>query len=577
MSLNNLIYLADFEVLDNSNTSIILKYSSETYPGYENRIMVPIFLSQSISFGSSLGGTVSNTIGEIVLQNSDQDLDYLNSYIFAGGTVTVKIYDPTTNIITQLLVQKLEQPIFEWDTISIVLTDLSTQLDNPLQTVKYLGNNVAPDGLEGSADLKDQFKPLLFGLCSNISPKLVNSSKLIYQVAHNQVDLIINVFSNGAYLKHSALTITSLADFQDDLKAPISGEFTVYSGAEGSYIRLNLATGTITLTALEKLNPKLNTPASIVWRILAYFGYTFDSASVIGQELLTQLGIVITTQGGIPLISQAETFGGSSVTEQALVTQLGVNITTQNGVLLVSQAETITADSDFSYIDSKCGEICGLFVDSNSGMTVQAAIDFILSGLGIWSGFDGSNKFRMYYLGDPSLEPVLSIGLDKPLDRFGITAMSVSSPSYNGKVALVKEVNINYDKNYSVQAASSLAGMVADELVNRVEWLGKGFRVAKKSVTGLPINSQVLTYDSSLVGQIAAENEAQRILDLTSVPTNFVVLTVQMPVTDLVKLYPCGVITLYHSRFGWETGVRAIILSYEADFLKESANLTLWV
>jgi hypothetical protein len=62
---------------------------------------------------------------------------------------------------------------FSWSQLTISLRDRQAELNAPLQTVTYAGNNVLPSGLEGVAtDIKGKEKPRLYGYGWQLSPVL---------------------------------------------------------------------------------------------------------------------------------------------------------------------------------------------------------------------------------------------------------------------------------------------------------------------------------------------------------------------------------------------------------------------
>lgn len=271
-----LIYLADI-----THSAGTLRYSSKskvvvsgnTYLPY---IKQPAFFSQSISFDNSFGGAITTSVGELIILNYERTLDSLKDLIIEGYTLTLSTYDTVSLAQTTVLVKKIEQLVFEWDQISVRLTDEGAKFDKPLQTSLYLGTNTLPNGVEGVLDLKDKPKPLLYGRVSNFTPVLVNTSKYIYQISSGTVEQVVSVMSNGSYITPSSNTIASLADLTSDAvgKIPLAGTFTFYSGAEGSFIRVAMESGTLTCTAWEKISPINCSIASIVKRVMASAGYS---------------------------------------------------------------------------------------------------------------------------------------------------------------------------------------------------------------------------------------------------------------------------------------------------------------
>jgi len=517
-------YLVDLDIASSTGVAVNLRYSTGTTitaggSTYTGKIAQPAFLSQSIAIDSGLGGAISSSIGELILTNTKRDLDVYKDHIFEGKTLTLYSYDTVTAIRTKLLVQVIEQAAFEWNQVSIRLQNRSATLDKPLQTLKYTGLNVLPgttaaNTLEGVTDLKDKLKPLIFGRVSNMTPVLVNTSRLIYQISSGTVEQVVNVLTNGAYLSRSANVIASYADFVSDLstKAPAGGYYTSYTNSEGSFIRIGMSTGQLTCTVWEKKSVLANSPAQVILRILTSFGYT--------------------------------------------------------------SADYVSAD--FTLLDSKIADNVGIVVQDNE--TIASILTSICTSIGAWWGVDQNNLFRIYYFGDLTATPIVSIHTQTSPDAFGITSFDFTGASYNGQVVPVRKVSLQYDKNWSVQNKESLAGIVVTENLERANWLSTEYRSAVvESPTTLTLfpTSQVFELSTVFDSEIAALSEATRVLNLTSVKRNLVNLSVRLSLAELASLYICSIINVILPRYGI-AGTSYVLTSMEIDYLNYTANLTLW-
>lgn len=513
-----IIYLADLNISNNLGVPVTLNYSSgktTTVGGivYTAKISQPAFLGQSITIDSSIGGAISSSIGELILTNAKRDLDYLKTYIFEGKTLIVYSYDTVSLVKTKILTQVIEQATFEWTQVSIRIENKSASLDVPLQTKKYLGNNVLPNGTEGVIDLKDKLKPIIFGRVNNMTPILVNTSKLIYQISSEPVEQIVSVMTRGAYVSLADAVITSFADFINETNSalyPPAGYYTFYSGAEGSFFRLGMASEVVTCTVWEKISAISNSPAQVIKRILAYAGIT---------SYLT---------------------------------------------------------TDITYIDGKVADNIGLFVDGTE--TVASLLTDICSSIGAWWGFDQNNNFRLYYFGDVSASTLATIHTKTDVDKYGITSFELTNATINGKSDPVKEVTLEYAKNYTVEDKGSIAGIITTTDIERATWLSEEFRKAKavKDLTTIYPKSQILTYPTLFNSEYSAISEAQRVLALTSVKRNVISITARLPLSELIALYPCGIVNIVMPRYGFDSGKKCIIIGMELDFLNYTASLTLW-
>jgi len=250
------IYLVEIVGHDGTTTQT-LRYSSgsgynhPSAPGYyEPRLVQPANFRRSIFGSGRTGGSSTVGFGELVLANADAGLDSILSWGFDGRSVTLLIGDDAADYSTFITVLRgtAEQAVFDWDRVTFRLRDRQELFDKPLQPVKYAGTNVLPVGLEGTADdLKGQPKPILFGRVQNIAPPVVNTSRLIYQLHDGAGVTVQAVYDQGASLTAGAV-YASAADLQ--ATAPAAGQYRVYSGPEGTFIRLGSSpVGQVTVDA----------------------------------------------------------------------------------------------------------------------------------------------------------------------------------------------------------------------------------------------------------------------------------------------------------------------------------------
>lgn len=512
------IFIVDIEAYKTTATAgtVTLRYSYQkeiTIGGnlYKPWVEKPLIFGQSISLDSSFGGNFSSTSGEITLINRERILDVLaTDYIFAGKTITLKMYDTVSLTTTILSVQKMESPTFEWNRISIPLANEADKLDKPLQTKLYLGNNTLPAGVEGITELKDKPKPIALGRCTNISPVLVNTSKLIYQVSSEPCEQIVSVMSNGAYVSFGSVQGT-LANLLLDTNAPNAGYYSWYSGAEGTFFRLAMESGDVTCTVWEKISPIFNSVSAIIQRVLTLAGYTSANWNA----------------------------------------------------------------ADFTYIDSLQGDSLGYFVSDTT--TITDILNQLCQSISVWWGFDYTGIFRLFYFGDFTTTQLADIKFNSSGNTQGITSLDISGASYNGKTAPVKEIKLNYDKNWTVQDKASIAGIIVTDYPDRATWLGQEFRKISSSVTvtGLT-NAQIMEYETLLVSEFAAKAEVDRLLALTSTQKFFYNCVAVLTLNELKSLVPCGIVKITLPRYDLAAGKTLMIISMEIDYEYLTANLVLW-
>lgn len=233
---------------------------------YEPRIEQPALLSREAFTDLNISGRSTAGYGELTLCNIDGALDYFKSLAFDGRTIVIKIGDENDVITSFITVFKgtMTTVSVGYTLVAIRLRDRQAELDKPLQAAVYSGDNVLPNGLEGGVDLKEYKKPLLFGVCYNVSPILVNSSRLIYQVSTSAVDDVNQVFDKGAAL----IKGTDYANQIDmESNTPAAGYFRVWPA--GGMFRLGSSpAGAITCDAYELSTFDDNTLGGIIQRIV---------------------------------------------------------------------------------------------------------------------------------------------------------------------------------------------------------------------------------------------------------------------------------------------------------------------
>ena len=105
---------------------------------------------------------------------------------------------------------------------------------------------------------------------------------------------------------------------------------------------------------------------------------------------------------------------------------------------------------DFTDLDALNSAVIGIYIDKET--TVAAALDEVLGSVGGWYGFDSANKLNVGRLDAPSGAPAFS------LDASQIIGLERLATEDEGRGLPGWKVNLGYDKNYTVQDKSVLAG-----------------------------------------------------------------------------------------------------------------------
>lgn len=199
-------------------------------------------------------GRTGSALGSIDLVNINGQFDYLlTDYTINGQDVVVYAGEDSAKVFPDefTVVQRCRATLAtdKNGVLSIGISDVLKSLDKPMLPTKYLGNNVLPDGLEGTEnDLKGKRKPRIYGKVFNVSPYFVNTSKQIYQLSDKSAT-VTGVFDRGVSLTSDG-TYATLADLQNNALAPAASKYKTYSASDGTYIRLgSIPAGTVTVDA----------------------------------------------------------------------------------------------------------------------------------------------------------------------------------------------------------------------------------------------------------------------------------------------------------------------------------------
>ena len=233
---------------------------------YAPRIEKPAALSRTMA--GPEGGRMAVSWGELSLINNDGGIDLMATHFFDGREMTLKVgfdaapYDSYVTILTA----QIEAVAVERERVSVRLRDRAVTLEKPFSSKKYLGNNVLPNGVEGTADdLIDQSVIKIYGRVALMAPVLVNTSKLIYQYNDGVAELL-NVFDAGAYITRALPDYTSLEEMQ--AYEPDPGTFICWP--EGGYFRLGATPfGNVSVSVADSLEYSEVSAAGLLKRILA--------------------------------------------------------------------------------------------------------------------------------------------------------------------------------------------------------------------------------------------------------------------------------------------------------------------
>ena len=191
-----------------------------------------VLFDRATTYGATAAGA-----GEFQLVNADGGLDMLvTDYAIAGRRLRAWIGiegAPFPSGWTLTMTGTVQQVAASGSTLTVSLADRLADLDEPLLPSTFAGSNALPMGIEGVDDIKGTRKPRVLGRVRNISPVLVNTSKLVWQISDRSCAV------TAAYDGGVALTAGPAYASVDEVQAtaPAAGQYRVYTGADGCYLR----------------------------------------------------------------------------------------------------------------------------------------------------------------------------------------------------------------------------------------------------------------------------------------------------------------------------------------------------
>lgn len=167
---------------------------------FAGRVSKPALARRELFAGGTTRGRSRVGYGDLVLVNGDGALDFLKDCGVDGRDVIVRrgqVGAAYPSAFKTMLVGTMAAAQVGADIVTVKLRDQQFLLDVPLQPNLFAGDNVLPDGLEGTAeDLQGKPKPRCFGRPLNVAPPCVNTSKLIYQLNDGPV-AAVSVYDRG--------------------------------------------------------------------------------------------------------------------------------------------------------------------------------------------------------------------------------------------------------------------------------------------------------------------------------------------------------------------------------------------
>lgn len=510
-------------------------WSWTTDPFYvDGRVIQPGLIERTMFGPGKLRGAAPVASGAIVLSNADGELDSILTESFDGQPFYVYEVDPDTLEVTYTLRNGfLEQPTYDESTITFQCRDALHALDIDLLTTKYAGTNALPAGVEGTADdIGGTPKPVLLGTCKNVTPVQVNTSKKIYQL--DGVRGFATGYTLAVYDKRAVVTQDGAGDYtsQADMEAnnPAAGQYRVWPA--GGMFRINF-------TPAGALTCDVTNPA--------------DAAS----GGVAQLDHVINTLSADVVGLRAPVF--------SLAGQI-YDVTPDVGIYINDTRTVLSAVSEL----------------------LASAGGFISTGIPLDGAYVASdiNTCQLYEPASPFFTPLLSPILITEAELVEGTYPTLVPPSEADRGLPVWRVNVQYAKNWTVMTANDLAGVAAAD----VAYFTQEYRTASAEDATVKTDwpqALELTVTTLIVDAADATAEAQRLLDLFSVPRQRLSLRIPRQVIEQddqmgtggrapVNFVPGARITLQIPRFGLDAGKTFVVLEMLDNFETDEVALVVW-
>lgn len=223
------------------------------------------------------GGATKLETGDMTLANADGALDIWLNYSFDGRPVTIRVGNDGAAYpggFTTVFVGTIEAAEASWDKFIFKLRDKQWRLTLVALTILYAGNNILPNGLEGTpADLAGKPKPRAYGKVFNVSPAFCNTSKLTYEVGVcNSIDAVYD----------SGLALTPGGDFATStlLQAATPAAGTFITCLAAGYFRLGSSpVGQITADVTQGAATGNRTVAQILKQLALNAGFSSGEIS----------------------------------------------------------------------------------------------------------------------------------------------------------------------------------------------------------------------------------------------------------------------------------------------------------
>lgn len=504
----------------------VIRVSSQPYihpsaPGpFRDRILQNSRLRREIFTDGLTFGAGSNDYGTLQLANTDGFFDWIedDDVDLYGGAAVFSLLPSASSPWSSrkpLFSGRIGQPQVS-NTVDVrLLDDFALSLDKQIAKRRFLGTNSGATGIEGGADLMDQWYPVLEGRAFNCPVPWASTANLILCIADRAVAAILvdAVDDQGATLTRG-VNRGSLAALQANTPAAGQWDYFLGDATTPAYIRLGSSpAGTVTVTMRSGATASARTAAQVWQRVL-------------------------TSRAGIA-------------------------------------AGTISA-ADVAALDALQPAEVGFWVDP-SGAQIKDMLDLVAStaGAGYWQ--DRSGQWRIARIDLPSGTPAVTFRSLNSVDRPGAAGdvdIFTLEPEFTSRSEGGRPYDLTrlrYARNYSVADKNSLAG-VALEKAERLskEWLETAYP------EGVTEPENEYSADTAFAELAPAQAEAQRLDAIFGARRRRHTITTQLTPALADALDLNAVARVFWPRYGFADGPLVRVSALEIDLLSLDAAVTVW-
>lgn len=462
-------------------------------------------------------GDVAVSTGYLEITNADGALDAAIDIAYNGHAVSILEWFPTTGTFSSHKALEggvIEQATFTDDKITFQLRDKNFTRDKSNGGSIYGGTNALPAGVDGTPDdIKGQRKPTCDGICINVTPVLVNTSKLIYQVDGQRG--LVTGWSLAVFDRRAALTPGSDYSSQSDMEAtaPSAGEYRVWPA--GGMFRLGASDPTqllITCDVTNPANPSSGTPNG-VREVVGFSARNLLSAnpdagyySPGDYNQLGKISEVARSVGGFYRYGYVPTYGGLDYYISQLTEPADMPFTVYQQPLELDETNILEIDRVVPADEERGIPVARVNVHYAKNYTVMSATD--LAGV--------AQADQAYY------------------SREYRTVTAAADPAETGKWATQPELDV-----YTLLVDQADAQGEADRLINLYQYRRDTFSV-------------------KVPGEVAR--------NIAEAPSGSSIFR-----TDLQS-----VVQITYPRFGLEAGKLFRVLAVNEDVVQDTFTLTVW-